>query len=334
MPDWFNSSEGPDSSDPTSSWEAALASMGESAESIIENATRDVVNDQLEAGIDILADGEVRRENYIHYHCRHIKGIDFSVLTLRELRGGAYSAKLPTITGKVSARDTGFLVSDWKLAQSFSDKPVKITLPGPMTIIDTTANDYYATEQELGADLADALNQEVLALADAGCSIIQVDEPIFARKPDKALEYGVENLERVFHGIPESATSTMHMCCGYPDKLDNLDYPKADRNAYFQIASAVNQSSIDTVSIEDAHRHNDLSLLEIFADTNVILGVVAIALSRIETIEEIHSRIESALEHIDRDRLIAAPDCGLGLLGRELAIKKLKNMCQATHSFH
>lgn len=334
MPDWFNSSEGPDSSDPTSSWQAALASMGASAESIIENATRDVVNDQLEAGIDILTDGEVRRENYIHYHCRYIKGIDFSVLTLRELRGGAYSAKLPTITGKVSARDTGFLVNDWKLAQSFSDKPVKITLPGPMTITDTTANEYYATEQEQGADLADALNQEVLALADAGCSIIQVDEPIFARKPDKALEYGVENLERVFHGIPESVTSTMHMCCGYPDKLDNLDYPKADRNAYFQIAGAVNQSSIDTVSIEDAHRHNDLSLLEIFADTNVILGVVAIALSRIETIEEIHSRIESALEHIDRDRLIAAPDCGLGLLGRELAIKKLKNMCQAAHSFH
>lgn len=325
---------GPDVTDPTTSWKEALMAMGDSADTIIENATRDIVSDQVEVGIDILTDGEVKRENYIHYHCRHIQGIDFSVLTERELRGGSYTARLPTITSKVQVRDIGFLVEDWKRAQSFTDRPVKITLPGPMTITDTTANAFYSSEQQQGADLANALNQEVLALANAGCSFIQVDEPVFARKPNQALEFGVENLERVFHGVPESVTRTMHMCCGYPDRLDNLDYPKASRDAYFQIADAVNDSSIQNVSLEDAHRHNDLSLLEHFSDTVVILGVVAIALSRVETVEEIRVRIEQALEYIDKDRMIAAPDCGLGLLGRELAMSKLRNMSEAAHSIH
>ena len=124
----------------------------------------------------------------------------------------------------------------------------------------------------------------------------------------------------------------MHMCCGYPDRLDRLDYPKADRSAYFQIIGAVDDSCVDVVSIEDAHRNNDLSLLDQVANTKVILGVVAIALSRIETVDEISTRLEQALDHIDLDRLIAAPDCGLGLLGRDLVRSKLQNMCQAAHS--
>ena len=119
------------------------------------------------------------------------------------------------------------------------------------------------------------------------------------------------------------------MCCGYPDRLDNPDYPKADRQAYFELAESIEYSSIMAVSFEDAHRHNDLKLLEHFARTSVILGVVAIARSEIESSDEIAARLEAALQHIDRDRLVAAPDCGLGLLGRELAITKLSNLCEA-----
>ena len=332
LPDWFNLPDGPDSADPTKSWEAALAAMGDSAEETIAAACKEVIQDQLNAGIDIVTDGEVKRENYIHYHCRHLEGIDFARLTMRELRSGAYSAELPTISGRVGARDTGFLVNDWKLAQSFTDRPVKITMPGPMTVTDSNANEYYASEKELGADIANALNKEVLALVEAGCLQIQVDEPVFARKPDIALDYGVENLERVFHGVPNHVSKIMHMCCGYPDRLDRLDYPKADRSAYFQIIGAVDDSCVDVVSIEDAHRNNDLTLLDQVANTKVILGVVAIALSRIETVDEISARLEQALDYIDGDRLIAAPDCGLGLLGRDLARSKLQNMCQAAHS--
>jgi len=333
LPDWFNLPDGPDSANPTESWEAALAALGGQSDAMIRCASEQVMRDQTEAGIDIPTDGEIRRENYIHYHCRHLKGIDFSQLTVKELRGGAYSAELPTITSAISARDTGFLVEDWQLAQSFTDRPVKITLPGPMTIADTNANDFYDSECQLGADVADALNREVQALAEAGCVHIQVDEPVFARKPAKALDYGMENLERVFFGVPNTVVKTMHMCCGYPDRLDRENYPKADRQAYFELIDAVDQSAVEIVSIEDAHRHNDLSLLDRVEKTTVILGVVAIALSRIETVEEISLRLKAALDHIDHDRLIVAPDCGLGLLGRDLARAKMKNMCAAAKHF-
>ncbi len=242
--------------------------------------------------------------------------------------GGTYEARLPTIVGPVSARDQ-FLVSDWQRAQNQCDRPVKITMPGPMTISDTNSDAYYNDPKKLGSDIAAALNGEVLALAEAGCLHIQIDEPLFARKPQAALDFGFENLERAFHGCPDHVKRTVHMCCGYPDKLDRDDYPKADPDSYLQIADAIEASSIDAVSFEDAHRHNDLSLLERFKTTTVIFGVVAIARSRVESVEEIRERLLQALNHIDSDRLIAAPDCGLGLLGRDLAMAKLRNMCVA-----
>ena len=119
------------------------------------------------------------------------------------------------------------------------------------------------------------------------------------------------------------------MCCGYPDRLDNPNYPKAPRESYFKLADAIEDSAIQALSIEDAHRHNNLSLLDHFKTTIVILGVVAIAKRRLETIEEIVSRLKDALEYIDAERLIAAPDCGLGMLGKELALKKLSNLAAA-----
>lgn len=331
LPDWFNIPAGPDTADPTKQWALAMAALGDDAEEIISRGVEEAVRDQVDAGIDIPTDGEIPRENYIHYHCRHIDGFDFTNLTLKPVRGGTYEANLPTVTGPVSARDP-FLVHDWQRAQSFTDRPVKITMPGPMTIWDTNADAYYNDPRRLGADLAAALNQEVLALAEAGCRYIQIDEPVFARRPQEALDYGFENLERAFHGCPEGVTRVVHMCCGYPDRLDHPDYPKADREAYLQIADAIEQSTIDMISLEDAHRHNDLGLLEHFRETTVIFGVVAIAKSRVETVEEIASRLEDALQHIDKERLVAAPDCGLGLLGRELSLAKLGNMCAAARS--
>ena len=332
LPDWFRANGGPDTTDPTSGWTDALMAMGEKAEQILARGTREAVADQVAAGIDIPTDGEIRRENYIHYHCRHLHGVDFTHLVERSLRGGAYSARLPSITGPVRVRDT-FLVHDWQVAQSFTDRPVKITMPGPMTISDTTVDEHYGDAAKLGADLADALNVEVRALAEAGCRHIQIDEPLFARKVSEALDYGMDNLERAFHGCPPQVTRTVHMCCGYPDRLDNPDYPKAPKEAYFDLAEAIDRSSIMAVSLEDAHRRNDPSLLERFARTTVILGVVAIAKSHVETAKEIRSHLADALEHIDAARLIAAPDCGLGLLGRELAMAKLENLCAAAGDF-
>jgi 5-methyltetrahydropteroyltriglutamate--homocysteine methyltransferase len=244
------------------------------------------------------------------------------------MRNGAWIAEVPTFTTKIEAGKP-FLVRDWQVAQSATDKPVKITIPGPLTISDSTADLAYGDRRAWCADLADALNVEIRRLAEAGCRHIQVDEPLFARLPDQALAFGVENLERCFAGVPDSVTRTMHMCCGYPDKLDETDYVKADPEVYQRLASAVDDSLIDAVSIEDAHQHNDLSLLEKFANTTVIFGAVEIASSRIESVDEIVGRLRAALDHIDADRLMAAPDCGLIMLGSDLTRAKLTNLVLA-----
>ena len=328
--DWFAPGM-MDTSNPTRHYQDTMAKLGADAEAVFARAARDVIADQVAAGIDIPTDGEVRRENYIHYHCRHLDGFDFDKLTRKALRNNAYEVDLPSITGPVAAQ-APFLPHDWKAAQATTDRSVKVTLPGPMTITDTTMDLYYDDDVKLGRDLATALNAEILALVEAGCSQIQIDEPLFARKPAQALDYGFENIERCWQGVPPGVTKSLHMCCGYPNHLDQTDYLKADPQSYFDLAKAVDESSVDAVSIEDAHRHNDLSLLDRFQNTTVILGVVAIAKSQVETVEEVGGRLAKALKHLPPERLIAAPDCGLAYLGRDLAIKKLTVLCQAARS--
>jgi len=334
MRDWFNLEQGltEGSGAVTRQANALQDADASEVEALYVRATKEAVEDQITCGVSIPTDGEQRRENYIHYHCRHLDGFDFENLTMRILRDGAYKAELPTIRGKISARGDHFLDHDYRVAQGFTERPVKITVPGPTTIMDTCANEYYEDGRQLAFDLADALNYEIRALADAGCTYIQVDEPLFVRNVERALDYGVECLDRCFDGVPDSVTRVMHMCCGYPEHLDDVKYHKADPSCYFKLATAVDGSSVHQISLEDAHRHNDLSLLEQFENSTVIFGSVAIAESRLETAEEIEKRLKSALEHIDRDRLIAAPDCGLAMLGRDLAMKKLTNLCKAAAS--
>ena len=309
-------------------YEQGLDSAGERAEEMFEAAIAEVVRDQVEAGIAIPTDGEVRRENYVFYQCRHMNGFDFTRLTEKVAREGAFTAQVPTITGPISAREL-VLARDWRIAQRTTDRPVKITLPGPMTITDSLANAYYPDPKTQGEALAHALNAEVRDLVAAGCRYIQVDEPVFARKPEIALEYGITHLEKVFHGVPDHVQRIVHMCCGYPNALDVTHYLKADPQAYFRIAQAMDEAAIDAVSIEDAHRHNDLTLLERYRRTTVLLGVVDVASSTVEDEDAIRQRLQDALEHIDANRLVAAPDCGLGLLGRERAIEKLRRLCNA-----
>ena len=296
---------------------------------LLDQATREAVKDQVECGVDIPTDGEQRRENYIHYHCRHVNGFDFEHLTEKFHRNGAAVAPLPTIRGKITAKSGHFLPSDYACAQRSTNRPVKITVPGPLTIIDTTADAFYHDEKKLARDLADAINHEILGLAEAGCRYIQVDEPLFARKVGDALSYGIECLDRCFHGVPKSVVRVMHMCCGYPGHLDDEDYLKADPGSYFQLANAVDEAGLHQVSIEDAHCLNNLELLERFHNTAVVLGVIKVASSVIETVEEVRIRLTQGLDHIDKDRLLAAPDCGVIMLSRDLAMQKLRVMCEA-----
>ena len=332
IPDWFQGEKGTDAEYPTKGWEEAIKSLGSDFEAIINKATQEIISDQIECGIDIITDGEVRRENYIHYHCRFLKGIDFDNLTKQTARTGNYDCYLPTIVNKVEF-DKPFLSNEFKINQKFSSKPVKVTIPGPLTITDTIADDYYKDNKKLGIDLSIAINNEVKILADSGCNYIQIDEPLFARKTEEALNFGIENLERCFHGIPNEIEKIVHICCGYPDKVDAINYPKAPVNSYNNLASYLEDSSVNTISIEDAHRHNDLKLLEDFKTKKIIFGLIKIASSEVEEVEEIRTRIKDCLNHIDAERLIAAPDCGLGYLSRDMAKMKLKNLSAAAKSF-
>ncbi len=330
--DWFGAADAMTSSAATTAYSTDLAAAGDEAELLFARAAGEVIGDQIACGIDVPTDGEVRRENYIHYHCRHLAGFDFENLTQKSLRDDAYVTELPTIRGPVTAKSGHFLTHDYQVAQAFTKRPIKVTLPGPLTIADTTYDDYYGDQARLCADLADALNYEIRALAAAGCRYIQIDEPLFARKVAEALDFGIDMLSRCFAGVPDNVTRAMHMCCGYPNQLDDEGYHKADRGSYLRLADAVNGAAIDQVSIEDAHQPNDLSLLERFDRIDVIFGAVAIARSEVESEKAIRERLIAALNHIDRDRLIAAPDCGLGLLGRDLAMKKLRVLTSAAQS--
>ena len=298
-------------------------------ENLFVKAAKDIINLQISAGIMIPTDGEVRRENYIHYHCRYLEGFDFDNLEFHVWRDGAYKSHLPAIRNKVLHSRNSYSVHDFNASQNVSPVPLKFTLPGPLTIMDTAVDCCYFNRPKLNYDLADTVNKEILALVDAGCTFIQVDEPLFARQVDDALSFGMEGIDRCFHKVPKNVTKILHMCCGYPDCLDDMHYKKANPENYFTLAKHIDIISVDQISIEDAHCCNDLSLLECFKNATVILGSIAIAKSQIETVEDVESRIRKALEHIDKNRLVIAPDCGLGLLSSNLAEAKLKVMCEA-----
>ena len=294
-------------------------------EAELDRAVREVVSEQVALGIDVPTDGEVRREGYILYHLRHLDGFDFNRPAHRVMRDGGWHAEVPRVTGPVRAQSP-FLPQDWRVAQNATELPVKMTLPGPLTIVASTADEFYGDERVLAEALADALSVEVRALAKAGCQWIQIDEPVFAREPETALAFGIDLLERCFASVPDHVRRVVHICCGYPSAVDLEDYPKAEPTSYLKLADALDDAAVDAVSLEDAHRHNDLRLLERFSRTRVILGLVDIARSRVESAEEITSRLQKALEHIDPERLIAAPDCGLTMLPREIAVAKLTSL--------
>jgi 5-methyltetrahydropteroyltriglutamate--homocysteine methyltransferase len=203
----------------------------EALEADLCRACEDVLEEQAELGVDIPTDGEVRRDNYVYAFCRTIDGISFAAedLSMQAVRGHQFCA-CPTVVRKISVgAGAPIIVEEWKKAQAVSSRPVKITIPGPMTICDTVAVDHaiesgiYASRREICDDLVPVLRKEVLALEAAGCKHIQIDEPVFARRVDEALDYGIANLGLIAGGLDPSVVRTLHMCCGYPNYLDQVE---------------------------------------------------------------------------------------------------------------
>ncbi len=324
--DWFAGSH----QDPTGAYLRELEIAGDKAQALFDRAIREVVHDQVSAGVDLPTDGEVRRENFVHYFCRYLDGVSFAALA-QGLMLGTTRALLPTVVSPIGVTGTPF-ARDYQVAQSATGAPVKMTVPGPATVAASVVDYHYRDDFELRSALTEAVNVQVRALAAAGCRHVQIDEPLLARHPRDALDHGIGQLEACFAGIPDDVTRTVHVCLGYPAGLDQLDHMKASRAAYIELARALDRSIVDAVSIEDAHRHNDLgSLLPRFERTIVILGVVDVGRSLLEPVEKIVGRLRLARAHLPADRVMAAPDCGLGFLSRDVALAKLRRLCDAAH---
>lgn len=288
-----------------------------------DEATEWAVRQQEATGVDCLTDGEQRRDNYIYYFCRSLDGFDFERRARADKRSGVWSWEMPRIIGPVSSTGAT-LVEDFRFTRNLTGRQVKVTIPGPMTIIDSTKDDYYHNDAHLAADLAAAIREEVVVLAEAGCEVIQFDEPSFARYPEAVHDYGIKALEACFDGAPGVETA-VHICRGYPIE----GYEKAEVESYRLIAPALARSKIDQVSIEGSHGATDPTLVKLFGDKTVIFGSVDVGDPTVESVSDIESQIRGVLEHIHPRNLAVGPDCGMVLLEPEVALAKLTNLVEA-----
>jgi|TARA_B100000315_G_C14538671_1_gene569711 5-methyltetrahydropteroyltriglutamate--homocysteine methyltransferase len=266
-------------------------------EDYFEIETFQAVLRQVQMELDILTEGELRREQYWRYNCLYFDGIDI-------VDGRV------TVTGPVT-HSRPMLVVDWQRAQQYTDRPVKMALAGPSTLLGPShlKDEYYGNRKALHFDLAQAINVEVRALANAGCTWIQLDEPRLGYEPRAAVEYGIEALDVCFAGVPVGIERIVHICRGYA----SVDGDQGGRNPadpYHLLADALENSCATIVSLEAAAEGFDLSLLDRFKETKIMLGFISNLSSEVETVDDIRARIEAALDHIEADRLIASSDCG------------------------
>lgn len=313
----------------------AITELGKGVEENLDTAVKEVLDEQADLGVEVVTDGEMERGAYYIHLMNNIQGIDMTDLEEKKMRSGAYSTLVPVVRGKVDLKGGETVCwREWKRAQGLASDnvTVKYTIPGPMTLVDGIINNHYSKMDQLHSDLVAVINKEIQSLVSHGCSVIQIDEPVMMRYPDQAMDFGLDNLALCFEGVPSTVTKTIHLCCGYPDQLDTDIYPKAPKENYRRLAPKIDSLPFDQVSIEDAEARNDLSLLSLFQKTQVILGVVTVARTKVETEEDIRSRVEEALQHIPRSRLVLAPDCGLGMLDMNIIRAKLGNMVKVARS--
>jgi 5-methyltetrahydropteroyltriglutamate--homocysteine methyltransferase len=284
-----------------------------------DDATVLAIRDMERAGIDILTDGEVRRESYSNRFATALSGIDLDNPGLVPGRtGSAATTPVPRITGPirrlrpVEVRDVAFLRRN-------TDHKIKITLPGPFTMSRQAVNEFYQDEEELVMDYAAAVNAEARELKAAGADIIQLDEPWLQARPEQARRFALPALARALAGIP--GPTALHLCFGYAYVARNKP------NAYSFLAE-LRESGIDQISIEAAQPRLDLSVLAELGDKTIILGVIDMGDPAPERPETVAGRIRAALLYLPPERLIAAPDCGMKYLPRAVAFAKLRALSE------
>ena len=278
---------------------------------------------QEDAGLDIVGDGEQSRQHFVHGFLEQVSGIDFENKVTMGIRNGRYDAQVPQVIAPLALKGRVHAF-EAQLARAHTRKKLKFTLPGPLTIVDTVANRFYGSKEEMAFAFAELLNQEALALQADGVDIIQFDEPAFNVYMQDAADWGVQALERAARGL--TCTTAVHICYGYGIKA-NLDWKDTlgqEWRQYEAIFPALAKSSIQQVSLECYHSHVPPELMKLLEGKDVMVGVIDVASDEIETPEQVADTIGRALQFVPRQRLFPCTNCGLAPMSREVALKKLQ----------
>ncbi len=295
-----------------------------------DDAVRLAVGDQEEAGLDILTDGEQRRRHYIWGFSEQLSGIDFTIMVKRLTRGGRYGLEIDVarVTGPVR-RQAAIFVEALSFLKRHTTRPVKVTLPGPMTTADTLADEHYGDRRQLAHDIAQALNQEAHELAANGCDIVQFDEPCFNIFVDEVEEWGLRTLETAAQGV--RAKTAVHICYGYgvPQVLAWKN-SNTDWSHYSRTLPLLRTSTLDMISVECAASGVDPSVLGLATGKDLMVGVIDVGTEHIETPHTVAARIRAALPYVEPERLYPCTDCGLVPRSRTAARGKLKALVDGT----
>jgi len=295
---------------------------GEALAEAQDDATRIALAEQEAIGLDILTDGEQRRESFVYHAARTWDGIDLAHQREKETYRNRVSPRLvPRITGKIERRE-GACVAELRFAKAHTAKPVKVAVAGPMTVIDSTLNERYADEAELAMDIAAAVNAELLDLQAAGCDVLQLDEPAMTRYHDKVFAYGARALDRCLEGV--QVPTFVHLCFGYPGGL-----ALQHQFAYPRLLAALMETRIGGFTVEFGRSDFDPAVLKPCRDRLVMFGCIDPGNTPAPSVEAVKTRLRQALLHLDPRRLLLAPDCGLMTISRGLAHEKLKVMVEA-----
>jgi 5-methyltetrahydropteroyltriglutamate--homocysteine methyltransferase len=279
------------------------------------DATFIAIKAQEEAGLDIITDGEIRRESYSNRFATALEGIDIDNPGTALDRSG-HPNPVPRIVGKIR-RMRPVEVDDLKFLKSHTTRKVKITVPGPFTMSQQAQNDFYRSDAEAAMDYAAAVNEEIRDLFDAGADYVQIDEPYMQARPQRAEEYGLEALNRALDGI--AGPTIVHICFGYAAIIH-------ERPSGYSFLRQLKGCSCRQVSIETAQSGLDCSVLKDLGDKTILLGVIDLSVMDVESPEMIAARIRRALPYVDPKRIIVAPDCGMKYLPRDVAFGKMRAM--------
>ena len=279
------------------------------------------LHEQLQAGIDIVSDGEQTRQHFVTTFIEHLEGVDFEKRETMRIRN-RYDASVPSVVGEVSRKQPVF-IEDAKFLRSQTNQPIKWALPGPMTMIDTLFDDHYKSREKLAWEFAKILNQEALELEAAGVDIIQFDEPAFNVFFDEVNDWGIPTLERALEGL--KCETAVHICYGYGIKA-NTDWKKTLGNEWRQYEESfpkLQQSKLDIISLECQNSRVPMDLIELIRGKKVMVGAIDVATNTVETAEEVANTLRKALQFVDADKLYPSTNCGMAPLPRDVARGKL-----------